>query len=143
LAQFSFFTVIDSYPIELLFPIRQGRSPQRVARKVKIKDAGVWETMLGAQPARTGGGLGLGHAQHNTHDQHFHLLIERYKGLTIVLSDSGFRSQNGILANLKLCQKGTWNERICVETALSMVTVVCNLKRLRHRLASYIQARLA
>src|SRR5258708_1105980 len=35
LAQLSFFTVIDSYPIELLFPIRQGRSPQRVARKVK------------------------------------------------------------------------------------------------------------
>jgi len=30
-----------------------------------------------------------------------------------------------------------------VETALSMVTVVCDLKRLRHRIDDYITARLA
>ena len=32
---------------------------------------------------------------------------------------------------------------MCVETALSMVTLVCGLKRIRHRVADYIQARLA
>ena len=32
---------------------------------------------------------------------------------------------------------------MCVETALSMVTIVCDLKRIRHRLAVYIQTRLA
>ena len=36
----SFFTVIDSYPIELLFPIREGRSEQQVGKRVVIKDAG-------------------------------------------------------------------------------------------------------
>ena len=41
LAQPSFFTVIDSYPIELLFQIRQGRSPQQVGKKGKEKGAGV------------------------------------------------------------------------------------------------------
>jgi hypothetical protein len=35
------------------------------------------------------------------------------------------------------------NPTTCVETALSLVTVVCGLKRIRHRLAVYIQARLA
>src|SRR6267154_2349748 len=30
LAEPSFFTVIDSYPIELIFPIREGRSPAQV-----------------------------------------------------------------------------------------------------------------
>lgn len=30
-----------------------------------------------------------------------------------------------------------------VETALSMVTTVCELKRIRHRAASYVEARLA
>jgi len=30
-----------------------------------------------------------------------------------------------------------------VETVLSMLTIVCDLKRIRHRLAAYIQARLA
>ena len=32
---------------------------------------------------------------------------------------------------------------MCVETALSMVTLVCGLKHIRHRVADYIQARLA
>ena len=32
---------------------------------------------------------------------------------------------------------------MCVETALSLVPVICDLKRMRHRLAGYIQARLA
>jgi hypothetical protein len=143
LAQPSFFTVIDSYPIELLFPIREGRSSQQVGKKGK--DKGRWTVgiklcwLLNHQ----GQVVDWDWATLNTHDQQFHPLIERYEGVTIVLSDFGFRSQNGIPANLKLCQKGTWNERMCVETALSMVTVVCDLKRLRHRLAPYIQARLA
>jgi len=60
-----------------------------------------------------------------------------------VLADLGFRSAEGYPENLKLCPKGTWNERMIVETVLSMVTVVCDLKRLRHRLKAYIHARLA
>jgi hypothetical protein len=40
LAKPSFFTVIDSYPIELIFPIRQGRSEQQVGKKGK--DKGRW-----------------------------------------------------------------------------------------------------
>jgi hypothetical protein len=32
---------------------------------------------------------------------------------------------------------------MCIETALSMVTVVCDLKRIYHRLWSSIQAHLA
>jgi hypothetical protein len=32
---------------------------------------------------------------------------------------------------------------MCVETVLSMVTLVCDLKRIRHRVVVYIQARLA
>jgi hypothetical protein len=36
----SFFTVIDSYPIELIFPIREGRNSGQVGRKGK--DKGRW-----------------------------------------------------------------------------------------------------
>jgi hypothetical protein len=32
---------------------------------------------------------------------------------------------------------------MCVETALSMVTVICDLKRIHHRVSHYIQALLA
>jgi hypothetical protein len=40
LSEPTFFTVIDSYPIELLFPIRQGRSEQQI-RKMG-RDKGRW-----------------------------------------------------------------------------------------------------
>jgi hypothetical protein len=36
----TFFTVLDSYPIELIFPIRQGRSPKQVGKKGR--DKGRW-----------------------------------------------------------------------------------------------------
>jgi hypothetical protein len=41
-------------------------------------------------------------------------------------------SEDGIPANLKLCAKGTWNERTKVETALFMTTAVLYLKRICH-----------
>ena len=44
LAEPSFFTVIDSYPIELLFPIRQGRSTKQVGKKGR--DKGRWSVGL-------------------------------------------------------------------------------------------------
>ena len=40
LADATFFTVIDSYPTELIFPILQGRSPQQVGKKGR--DKGRW-----------------------------------------------------------------------------------------------------
>jgi hypothetical protein len=52
-------------------------------------------------------------------------------------------SVEGIPDYCKMCAKGTWNERMCVETALSMVTIVCDLKRIHPRLQPSIQASLA
>jgi hypothetical protein len=79
----------------------------------------------------------------NVSDQIFHPLIERLADLSIVLADWGFGRQLGEPANCKLCKKGTWNVRMRVGTALSMVTVVCDLKWLYHRVARYLHAWLA
>lgn len=59
----SFFLVIDSFPIELLFPVRQGRSPQQFGKKSKEKGRSLYrhQTVLGAQSLRPGGRLGLGY----------------------------------------------------------------------------------
>ena len=143
LAAPSFFTVIDSYPIELLFPIRQGRSPEQVGKKGK--DKGRWSVgiKLCWLLNDTGQVVAWDWATMNVHDQHFHPVIERVNGQSIVLADYGFRSVKGVPDNCKLCAKGTWNDRMAVETALSMVTVVCHLKRIHHRLQPYIRARLA
>jgi hypothetical protein len=143
LAAPSFFTVIDSYPIALIFPIRQGRSDQQVGKKGK--DTGRWSVGITWCWLLNNYGMVVdwdGNTLH-VHDQHVHPVMERHLGETIVLSDRGFRCQEGIPDNCQWCPKGTWNERMRVETSFSMVTVVCDLKRIRHRLAAYIQTRLA
>jgi hypothetical protein len=139
----TFFTVIDSYPIELIFPIRAGRSPQQVGKKGQDKgrwSVGIKFCWLLNSFCRV---VSWDWATMNVYDQHFNPLVEPFIGKTIALADYGFRDRAGIPENMKICKKGTWNERMCVETSLSMVTVICDLKRIRHRLAIYIHMRLA
>ena len=47
----------------------------------------------------------------------------------IVLSDTAFHATEGDPANLKLCQRGAWEDRMLVETVLSMLTLVCHLNK--------------
>ncbi len=58
-------------------------------------------------------------------------------------SDTGFHAAEGDPANLKLCQRGEWQDRMLVETVLSMLTLVCHFKQVMHRGWAYFQARLA
>jgi len=46
-------------------------------------------------------------------------------------------------ANLTLCRRGEWEERILVETVVAMLTGVCHCKKVMHRVWAYFQARLA
>jgi hypothetical protein len=139
----TFFTVIDSYPIELLFPIREGRSQQQVGKKGR--DKGRWSIgiKLCVLLNDVGRAVNWDWATMNVYDKHFHPVVEPFIGQTIALADFGFRAKAGIPENMKICKKGTWNERMCVETVFSMLTTVCDLKRIHHRLSAYIQMRLA
>jgi hypothetical protein len=143
LAAPSFFTVIDSYPIELLFPYRAGRSVQQVGKKGR--DKGRWSIGIKLCWVLNNQGhiVAWDWATMNVHDAYFHPLITPLQEQSIVLADLGFRSQEGVPANCKLCPRGTWNERMRVETSFSLLTVICDLKRLRHRTTRAIQARLA
>jgi hypothetical protein len=79
----------------------------------------------------------------NVHDQTFAPLVERFAGQTITLADSGFHAAAGDPANLKICPRGTWNERMLIETVLSLVHRVCRLKYLWHRTRPYLAMHLA
>jgi hypothetical protein len=61
MAEPTFFTVIDSYPIELISPIRQGRSPQQVAERERQRslERG-YQVVLVAQRFLSCRRLGLG-----------------------------------------------------------------------------------
>ena len=139
----SFFTVIDSYPIELIFPIREGRSATQVGRKGK--DKGRWS--IGIKLCwlinEMGKVVAWRHDGMNVSDKTFNALVEPFKDQTIVLADYGFRDQEATPDHMKFCPKGAWNERMCIETAFSMLTTICNFKKIKHRATHYIKARLA
>jgi hypothetical protein len=135
--------VIDTYGIELIHPIREGRSPQQIGR-----------TGLSNHHWIVGGKLCLVINQYglvvawacdtaNVADNTFQWLIRQFEERMIVLSDLAFHAAEGDPTNLKLCRRGEWEERILVETVLSMLTGVCHFKKVMHRVWVYFHARLA
>jgi hypothetical protein len=44
----------------------------------------------------------------------------------LLLSDPAFYAAQGDPAHLTLCRRGEWQERIRMETVVSMLTVVCH-----------------
>src|SRR5215208_2819441 len=143
LEQPSVLNVVDSYPMEMLFPIREGRSKQQFGGK--SRDKGRWS--VGVKLCwilnRFGQVCGWIWDKMNCPDQNFLDFFEEYDQEAILLADWGFRCADGVPNNVKLCKKGTWNDRMVVETAVSLLTVVCHAKKIHHRLEPYIEARLA
>jgi len=143
LAEPSLLNVIDSFPIELLFPIRQGRSARQIG--TKNRDKGRWS--IGVKLCwilnRLGQVVGWHALPMNRSDQDFLPLVDLLLTDSLVLADLGFRCKSGVPHNLKLCLKGTWNDRMLIETTFSLLTVVCRAKQMFHRTAHHLQARLA
>jgi hypothetical protein len=143
LSEPSFFSVIDSYPIELIFPVREGRSDKQIGKKGR--DKGRWS--IGVKLCwlinEAGKVVAWSFDTMNVSDKTFNSLVAPFEGHTIVLADYGFRDKEGTPSHMKFCPKNAWNERMCIETAFSMLTNVCNFKKLKHRAYDYISARLA
>jgi hypothetical protein len=79
------------------------------------------------------------HVAENT----FQWLVRQCEEQMLVLSDTGFHAAEGDPSNLKLCERGAWEDRMLVETVLSMLTLVCHVKKVMHCVWAYFQARLA
>jgi hypothetical protein len=143
LADPTFFTVIDSYGIELIHPIREGRSPRQIGKKGKSN----WRWIVGMKLCWLindhGQVVSWAWNTANVPDKTFLPLVEALDGYTIVLADVGFKDKDGVPDNLKLCPRGTWNERMVIETMLSLVTMVCGLKKVFHRTRHHFEAHLA
>jgi len=135
--------VIDTYGIELIHPMREGRSPQQIGRKGLSNHRWIVGGKLCLLLNQWGLIVGWVCATTNVADNTFQWLIRHFDGRMIVLSDTAFHATEGDPRNLKLCQRGEWEDRILVETVLSMLTVVCHLKKVMHRVWEYFHARLA
>jgi hypothetical protein len=135
--------IVDSYGIELLHPIREGRRPGQLGKKGLSNHRWIVGGKLCLLVNQYGQVVAWDCATANVHDSAFQPLIRQYHEQMIVLADHGFHAAEGDPPNLKLCPRGSWNERMVIETILSLLTVVCHSKHQRHRVWRYFQARLA
>jgi hypothetical protein len=73
----------------------------------------------------------------------FQELVNRHEPYMALFADAGFAKQDWQPDNLRLCQRGEWNNRMIVETVLSMLTLVCHFKKVMHRVWAYFESRVA
>lgn len=143
LAQPTLLGVIDSYGIELIHPIREGRSPRQIGRKGISNHRWIVGYKLCLLVNRWGGIVGWLPAPAHVHDTLFHPLIEAFQDRMLILGDSGFHAREGDPPNLKVCPRRTWNDRMLIETVYSMLTLISHTKKMMHRVVDYLEARLA
>jgi hypothetical protein len=135
--------VIDTYGIELIHLIREGRSPQQIGRKGLSNHRWIVGGKLCLVVNQYGVVVAWDCATANVPDNAFQWLIRQFDERMIVLSDMAFHAATGDPTNLKLCRRGEWEDRILVETVLSMLTLVCHFKKVMHRVWASFHARLA
>ena len=143
LAEPTIFGVADTYGVELIHPIREGRSQEQIGRKGLSNRRWIVGGKLGFVLNRHGRVCAFASGTANTHDSHFRSMIQSFDGRMIVLTDSGFHGTQGDPANMKVCKPRTWGCRMLIETAWSMLTVCCDIKRMRHRVRSFFNMHLA
>jgi hypothetical protein len=135
--------IADSYGVELRHPRRHGRPAVQLGKKGLSNHRWIAGGKLCVLVNQWGRVVAWADATANVHDSAFHPLIARFEGQTVVLADGNFHRKVGDPANLRVCRRGTWPQRILAETVLSLLTRVCHLKHAGHRLWAAFQAHLA
>jgi len=143
MAELTLFGVIDSYGIELIHPIREGRSEQQIGEKGISNHRWIVGGKLCLLLNKFGLVVDWDFGTANQYDGDFQHMVAKVVDEMIVFADTHFHLKAGDPPNLKICPRGTWNERMVVETVLSMLTVISNLKKVFHRTWSQFRARLA
>lgn len=143
LAEPSLIGVIDTYGIELLHPIREGRSSKQIGKKGKSNHR--W--IVGGKLCFLLNHLGLVVSWDcdtaNVYDgSAFQHLVDDVASTTVVFSDESFSKKDWHPTNLRICKRGEWNVRMLVETVLSMLTDICDFKRSRHKVWEYFKTKL-
>ena len=135
--------VIDGYGIELIHPRREGRSEQQIGRKGLSNKrwivGGKLCLLLNHIGLIVGWDVDTANVYEGTAFQH---LVDAVADHMLVFANTGFAKQDWYPTNLKICPRGTWNDRMMIESILSMLTVVCHFKKVGHRIWSYFKSRV-
>ncbi len=135
--------IADTNGIDLIHPIREGRSEKQIGKKGISNHHWIVGGKLGFVLNQFGliavWDCDIAYVADNTCQP----LVQRFDEVMIALVDHGFRAQAGDLPNMKICDRNTWNTRMLIETVLSMLTLVSHFQKVMHRVGAYFQARLA
>lgn len=135
--------VIDGYGIELIHPRREGRSEKQIGKKGLSNKrwivGGKLCLLLNHIGLIVGWNVDTANVYEGTAFQH---LVDAVADQMLVFADTGFAKQDWYPTNLKICPRGTWNDRMMIESILSMLTVVCHFKKVGHRIWSYFKSRV-
>src|SRR2546428_7818409 len=135
--------VIDTYGIELIHPMHEGRSPQQIGRKGLSNHRWIVGGKLCLVLNQWGLVVAWECATANVADNTFQWLIRQFEERMIVLSDTAFHAAEGDPSNLKLCQRGEWQDRKLGENVLSLLPPVCHGKNVMARGMASFHARPA
>src|SRR5256712_11330578 len=114
--------VIDTYGIELIHPMREGRSLQQIGRKGLSNHRWIVGGKLCLLLNQYGLVVAWACDTANVADNTFQWLIRQGEERMIVLSDTAFHAAGGGPANLKLCERGEGEGRPLGGTLLSLAT---------------------
>jgi hypothetical protein len=131
--------VIDTYGIALIHPMREGRRPQQIGRTGLANPRWIVGGKLCLLLNQWGLVVGWACATAHVADNTFQWLVRQFEAQMMVLSDTAFHAAEGDPTNLTLCQRGEWQDRLLVETVLSMLTLVCHCKKVMHRVWTYFR----
>ena len=136
--------VIDTYGIELIHPRREGRSECQIGKKGISNQRWIVGGKLCLLVNHLGVIVDWDCATANVYDgTRFQHLVDNVSDQMVVFADTGFAKADWDASNLRIYQRGQWNDRMLIETILSMLTRVCHLKQVAHRCWTYFKTRLA
>lgn len=139
----TFYGILDSFGIETIHPIREGRSEESKTVCGKGKSNHRW--VVGRKVAVTMNQnyevVKVSEDKANVCDNTFD--EEQTEAADITLTDLGFKRKEGTPDNFKICKKGNWNERMRVETLFSLWTRILNMKKSFHRTTQGFKAKIA
>ena len=135
--------VIDTFGIELIHPRREGRSTQQIGRKGLSNKR--W--IVGGKLCLLLNNIGLvvswdcdtANVYAGSAFQH---IVDAVADSMVVFADTEFAKVDWEPTNLRICQVGEWNDRMMIETTLSMLTLICHFKKVMHRQWDYFKSRV-
>jgi hypothetical protein len=135
--------VVDTYGIELIHPRREGPSAKQIGRKGFSNMRWIVGGKLCLLLNQWGLIVDWDCDTANVYDgSAFQHVVDGVGDQMVVFADDGFLKRGWHPSHLRICQRGEWNNRMMIETVLSMLTLVCHFKKIMHRVWDYFKCRV-